>query len=192
MKRARLLQLLREKSLQYGQFRLTSGKESHYYLDSKPTTLDPEGAYLSAYLLLALLKEQGIEADAVGGPALGAVPIVSSLCAVSFAERGRFQTLPAFLVRKEAKSHGTGHLLEGYQPTAGERVVIIDDICTTGGSTLRAIENAEAAGCKVSAVLCLVDREEGCAEALNGYSFHPLFTISELLSESDRATFGDS
>lgn len=179
----RLLQLLRQHSLKIGHFTLTSGATSHYYFDSKLTTLHPEGAYLSALLVLEELKSQGIEADAIGGLTLGADPIVSAVAAVSFAQRDQYRPLPAFIVRKEPKKHGTQRYLEGFSGEPGSRVVIVDDVCTTGGSTLHAIRRAEEAGFQVVAVLCLIDREEGGREALRDYPFHPLLTSRELLDE---------
>ncbi len=97
----RLLEVLREKSLKIGNFTLVSGMKSHYYFDSKPTTLDPEGGYLTARMILQLLKEKGIEAESIGGLTLGADPIVSAVAAVSFAEKDEFTPLPAYIVRKD-------------------------------------------------------------------------------------------
>jgi len=178
----RLLNLLREKSLKLGRFTLVSGQTSNYYFDSKFTTLDPEGAYLTARLMLQELKERSVEAEAIGGLTLGADPIVSAVAAVSFAQPGIYKPVRAFIVRKEPKKHGTQRFIEGYEPEAGTPVIIVDDVCTTGGSTLKAIRSAEDAGMKVVAVLCLVDREQGGREALEGYSFYPLFTAGDLLA----------
>ncbi len=181
--RERLLNLLRTLSLRLGNFTLVSGQKSHYYFDSKFTTLDPEGAYLTAGLFLEELRRRGVEADAIGGLTLGADPIVAAVAAVSYARRDEFAPLRAFIVRKEPKRHGTQRFIEGYEPEAGTPVVIVDDVCTTGGSTLKAVHAAEEAGMKVMAVLCLVDREQGGREALAGYRFLPLFTSTELLAE---------
>jgi len=181
--RNRLLQLLREKSLKIGQFKLVSGMTSHYYFDSKFTTLDPEGGYLTARLLLEEIKSRKIDAVAIGGLTLGADPIVSAVSALSFAEKERFDLISAFIVRKESKKHGTQQFIEGFTSQTGTPVVIIDDVCTTGGSTLRAIRRTEEAGFKVVAVLCLVDREQGAGEALTDYPFFPLFTATELLAD---------
>jgi len=179
--RNRLLQILREKSLKIGNFTLVSGKKSHYYFDSKFTTLDPEGGYLSALLILQEIKTRGIQADAIGGLTLGADPIVSSVAAISFAEADRFHPISAFIVRKETKQHGTRRAIEGYAGEPGTPVVVVDDVCTTGGSTLKAVWAAEDAGFRVAAVVCLVDREQGGREALKDYPFYPLFTARELL-----------
>ncbi len=179
--RERLRQLLQERSLLFGEFTLASGRKSRYYFDSKRTTLLAEGAYLAARLVLDLLREKGVQADAIGGPALGADPIVCPVAALSHLE-GR--PLRAFIVRKEAKEHGSGRGIEG-DLAPGSRVVIVDDVVTTAGSTLRAIRAAEDAGHQVVAVVCLVDREEGGAERLSAYPFYPLFRRSEIFGEME-------
>lgn len=181
--RARLLELLRQHSLKLGKFKLVSGKTSHYYFDSKFTTLQPEGAYLTARMILGELAARGIQAEAIGGMTLGADPIVSAVATVSFLQQEEYPALAAFIVRKEAKGHGTQRFIEGLEARPGMPVVIIDDVCTTGGSTLRAIARAEEAGMRVVAVLCLVDREQGARESLQKYDFYPLFTASELLAD---------
>ena len=174
--RDRLRALLKEQSLMFGEFTLASGKKSNFYFDSKRTTLLPEGAWLTAREILRVVRERGIEADAIGGLTLGADPIVCPVAALSHAEG---PALRAFIVRKETKEHGTGRKIEG-QLAEGSRVIIVDDVVTTAGSTLKAIEAAEAAGHTVVAVICLVDREEGGAEKLAAYPFHPLFRRSEI------------
>ena len=179
----RLLQLLRANSLQLGHFVLTSGKRSRYYFDSKFTTLHPEGSYLTAKLILETIKREELRIDAIGGLTLGADPIVAAVAAVSHVERELYPPLSAFIVRKQPKGHGAKRQLEGYSPLPEAPVAIVDDVCTTGGSTLQAIERAEQAGCRVEAVLCLVDREEGGSEALRDYRFLPLIQASELLDE---------
>ncbi len=181
--RKRLLEILRDKSLKIGRFTLVSGMTSHYYFDSKPTTLDPEGGYLTALMILRLLKEKGITAESIGGLTLGADPIVSAVAAVSFAEKDQFPALPAYIVRKEAKKHGTQKFIEGFDGGPGTKVVVVDDVCTTGGSTLKAINLSIDAGYDVVAVVCLVDREQGGAEALKDFPFFCLFTATELLDD---------
>jgi orotate phosphoribosyltransferase len=181
--RQRLIELFKQKSLLIGRFTLTSGQTSNYYFDGKRTTLDPEGAYLSARLILEKIRELGIKADAIGGLTLGADPIVAAVAAVSFAERQRYRPLPAFIVRKDAKQHGTQRYTEGFSGLPGSRVVIVDDVCTTGESTLRAIERAEQIGYQVSAVFTLVDREQGGRELLKHYHFIPLISSRELLDD---------
>ncbi len=177
--RERLRNLLRSESLMFGDFTLASGRKSRYYFDSKKTTLLAEGAWLTARLVLRRIREAGVQAEAIGGLTLGADPIVCPVAALSHVEGPR---LRAFLVRKEIKDHGTGRKIEGCPP-AGTRVVIVDDVVTTAGSTLQAIEAAEGAGLTVAAVLCLVDREEGGTEKLARWPFHPLFRRSEIFGD---------
>lgn len=174
--RDRLRDLLKRHSLKFGDFTLVSGKKSSFYFDSKQTTLLPEGAYLVAAEILNSLAENKIEADAIGGMTLGADPIVCPVAALSHIS-GR--PLRAFIVRKEAKGHGTGRQVEGnLEPQS--RVVIVDDVVTTGGSTLRAIEAVQQAGHIVVAVICLVDREEGGREKLSAWPYFPLFGRAEV------------
>ena len=174
--RDRLKAMLKEHSLMFGDFTLVSGKKSKYYFDSKKTTLLPEGAYLTAAEILKTLRDNEIRADAIGGMTLGADPIVCPVAALSQIEGA---PLRAFIVRKEAKDHGTGRQIEGnLEP--GSRVVVVDDVVTTAGSTLRAIEAVQAAGHEVVAVICLVDREEGGTEKLSKYPYFPLFRRSEI------------
>ncbi len=181
--RESLRQLLIARSLQIGNFTLTSGMTSTHYIDAKKTTLDPEGAYLCARLILDELARNQIEAEAIGGLTLGADPVVAAVAAVSFGERDRYTPLPAFIVRKEAKKHGTQLYIEGFEGKKGSRIVIFDDVCTTGSSALKSIERAEAQGYKVVAVICLVDREQGAEESFSGYLFLRLFRVHELLSD---------
>ncbi len=167
----RLLELALERgALKYGEFTLSSGKKSSYYFDGRLLSLDPEGALLIGRALVPLLRQAGV--DAVGGPTLAADPIVTAVALTSQLEG---KGIPAFIVRKETKEHGTGQLIEG--PLAsGSRVAIVDDTCTTGGSLLHAIAAAEAAGCTVVKVLVLLDRREGGTEELarRGYDFSAL------------------
>jgi len=179
--RERLKALLRMHSLTFGDFTLASGKKSSYYFDSKKTTLLPEGAYLVAAEMLKTLADNDIQADAIGGMTLGADPIV---CPVAALSQLAGTPLRAFIVRKETKKHGTGHRIEGnLEPNS--RVVVVDDVVTTGGSTLRAIEAAEEAGFRIVAVLCIVDREEGGTERLSRWPFYPLFRKAEILVPGD-------
>jgi orotate phosphoribosyltransferase len=178
--RERLRTLLKEHSLIFGDFTLTSGKKSRYYFDSKRTTLLAEGAYLTATQILKTLRDQGIEADAIGGMTLGADPIVCPVAALSQIEG---PPLRAFIVRKESKGHGTAGRIEG-QLEPASRVVVVDDVVTTAGSTLRAIEAVLEAGMKVVAVLCLVDREEGGTDKLRRWPFFPIFRRSEIFDST--------
>jgi len=180
--RDRLMELLKRHSLMFGEFTLRSGKKSNFYFDSKKTTLLPEGAYLTAVEILGILEARDIRADAIGGMTLGADPIVCPVAALSHLA-GR--PLRAFIVRKEAKDHGTGRKIEGdLEP--GSRVVIVDDVVTTAGSTLAAIEAAEGEGHTVVAVVCLVDREEGGTEKLARWPFFPVFSRSEIFEGAAR------
>ncbi len=176
----RLKDLLTEHSLMFGDFTLVSGKKSRFYFDSKKTTLLPEGSYLVAREFLRLIREKGIQAEAIGGMTLGADPIVCPVSAVSHLEG---PPLRAFIVRKEAKGHGTGRRIEG-NLRPGCRVIVVDDVVTTAGSTLQAIDAVLEAGFEIAAVLCLVDREEGGTEKLSRWPFHPLFRRSELFVEA--------
>jgi orotate phosphoribosyltransferase len=173
--------IIREKSLRIGDFTLSSGKKSNYYLDCRMTTLHPRGAVLIGRLILERLREHNIQADAIGGLTMGADPIVSAVAVVSSLEG---TPLPAFIVRKEAKGHGTQRAIEGYDGKPGSRVVIVDDVCTTAGSLLVAAEKAEDTGYKVVAAFCVVDREEGGTEMIaKKYPFYALFTAKELLND---------
>ena len=169
-----LLHLALERgALRYGDFTLTSGRKSAYYFDGRLLSLDPQGAYLVAQALLPIVRASG--AQAIGGPTLGADPIVTAVALVSHLDNGPGGGIPAFIVRKEAKAHGTGQAIEG-PLLPGSRVAIVDDTCTTGGSLLQAIEAAEAAGCTVVKTLALLDRREGGSAELarRGYDFTPI------------------
>jgi len=174
--REQLRQLLKAESLMFGDFTLASGKKSTFYFDSKRTTLLPAGAWLTAREVLRIVRKEGIQADAIGGLTLGADPIVCPVAAMSHVEG---PALRAFIVRKEAKEHGTGRRIEG-QLEPASRVIIVDDVVTTAGSTIKAIEAAEEAGHTVVAVICLVDREEGGAAKLAAHPFFPIFRRSDI------------
>ena len=174
---ARLLQLALDLgALRYGDFTLTSGKKSNYYFDGRLLSLHPEGAYLAANALLHLVRASG--AEAIGGPTLGADPIVAAVSLASHLE-AEGAPVPAFIVRKEAKEHGMGNAVEGHL-TAGSKVAVVDDTCTTGGSLFQAIEAAEAAGCTVVMVLAILDRREGGSDELRrrGYDFAALLVAN--------------
>jgi len=188
--RSQLLSLLARTSFRLGQFKLSSGGTSDYYIDCRTTTLHAEGGRLTGLAVLELLEQKGIHADAVGGLTMGADPIVSN---VATASAYRAQSDPAapllhgFLVRKAEKAHGTGRRIEGFC-RAGARVVIVDDVCTTGASTINALEAAREAGMVVAAVVCIVEREEAngrpAVEAADdGAPFFTLFTASEVRAE---------
>ena len=185
-----LISLLARTSFRLGQFKLSSGGTSDYYIDCRTTTLHAEGGRLTGHAILELLEHNSIEAEAVGGLTMGADPIVSN---VATASAWRAQTQPGapllhgFLVRKAEKAHGTGRRIEGFC-RAGAPVVIVDDVCTTGGSTIQAIEAAQEAGMRVAAVVCIVEREEAKGRAAveaaaQGAPFLRLFTAQEVRAE---------
>jgi len=177
-----LRDIIRKKSLRIGDFTLSSGKKSSYYLDCRMTTLDPRGALLIARLILKRVRNDNIHADAIGGLTMGADPIATSVAVVSGLED---QPLPAFIVRKETKGHGTQRSIEGWDGKPGASVIVVDDVCTTGDSILKAAERAEEAGYKVVAAFCVVDRQEGGTELIaKRYPFYPLFTAKDLLKDA--------
>jgi orotate phosphoribosyltransferase len=162
--RARLLELLRQLSFQEREVVLVSGRKSNFYVDCKQTTLNAEGHFLVGQLVRAVIDQVCPEVEAVGGLTLGADPIASATSLMSFLAG---KPLHAFLVRKEAKGHGTGQWLEGVgNLRPGMRVAVLEDVVTTGGSTLAAIERARGAELEVAHVIALVDREEGGREAV--------------------------
>jgi orotate phosphoribosyltransferase len=172
--RRRFLSILKEKSYERRKVVLSSGRESDFYIDCRQTTLDAEGAVLTGRLFCAML-EAGERPEAVGGITLGADPIVT---AVSLTSVLRGWPVPAFIIRKEPKKHGTTQWIEGTKNLRqGMRVAILEDVVTTGASTLRAIERAVLSGLVVARVLCLVDRNEGGAVAVAeaGYRVEPMF-----------------
>lgn len=178
--RAEALALLRDRSYERRRVTLASGRESDFYVDGKQTSLHPRGAYLLGRLLLEKIALFG-GVDAVGGPTLGADPLATAIALVSSLE-GR--PVPGFIVRKEPKGHGTRRWIEGKKNFAdGCRVVVVEDVVTTGGSGLSAVEKIEEEGYKVVGLLAVVDREEGAREAIEakGYRFESLFTKTEIV-----------
>ena len=185
-----LLALLARISFRLGQFKLSSGGSSDYYIDCRTTTLHAEGGRLTGHAVLELLEKNQIDADAVGGLTMGADPIV---CNVATASAWRALTNPAapllhgFLVRKAEKAHGTSRRIEGFSKP-GARVVIVDDVCTTGASTINAIEAAREAQMTVAAVVCIVERQEANGRpaveaAAAGAPFLTLFTANDVRAE---------
>lgn len=176
--RDELIRHLVTHSLKKGDFTLASGRKSNYYINGKLSTLDSRGAYLVARIFLAMIADD--VPDAVGGLTLGADPIVGAMLSLAGMED---LPLKGFIVRKATKDHGTKSLVEG-PLVEGDRAVIVEDVITTGGSSLAAIEAVEAAGCKVSRVLAVVDREEGSQNNLKkrGYRLESVFTATELLA----------
>jgi orotate phosphoribosyltransferase len=185
-----LLALLARTSFRLGQFTLSSGGVSDYYIDCRTTTLHAEGGRLTGQAILELLEENGVKAEAVGGLTLGADPIVSNVATASAwraVSHPESQLLHGFLVRKAEKAHGTGRRIEGFC-REGARVVIVDDVCTTGASTINAIEAAREAGMTVAAVVCIVERQEAGGRpaveaAAGGAPFLSLFTAVDVREE---------
>ena len=175
-----LVALLAERSAKRGEFTLASGKRSTFYIDARLTTMSPEGLSIIGPLALSVLQQTGWTVDAIGGLTLGADPISY---AISYASAHTDHPLRAFTVRKEAKTHGTGKLVEG-PFKEGDRVAIIEDVLTTGGSALRAIDAVRAAAGTVVGVLALVDREEGGRQAIEkaGVPVVALTTASQIIN----------
>lgn len=176
--RARLKELLVERSVRTGDFTLASGARSSYYVDARRTTMTAEGQFLTGKVCRRALSESGWRASHVGGLTMGADPVSYAIAHASWSDG---PVLDAFSVRKEAKEHGTGQRVEGGVPE-GSRVIVVEDSMTTGGSSLRAIEALDAYGVRVVGVLTLVDRQEGARERLEaeGYPLLSIFTGAEL------------
>lgn len=175
-KKNRLKEILLEKAVKFGNFTLASGQKSTYYINGKLATLDSEGLNLMAEIMLDMLE--GIEIDAIGGPTLGADPMIGAVIALAH-NRGR--KLTGFIVRKESKDHGTKSLIEG--PVAkGMKAVIIEDVATTGGSATKAIEAARTAGCEIVKVMVIVDRGQGAREHFQKLNipYEAIFSKEEL------------
>ncbi len=174
--RARLLDLIRRDAFKVGEFTLASGAKSNYYIDGRLLTLSSDGAHALACVILDLIQDE--EIDAVGGMTMGADPIVGAVLALAHAQGRR---LGGFLCRKERKGHGTGKLVEG-NLRAGDRVLMVEDVVTTGGSTLRAIDAVEEVGGRVVRIIAMVDRLAGAGEAFaaRGHRFTPVFTVRDL------------
>jgi orotate phosphoribosyltransferase len=175
--REELVRLLAEKSFRLGQFKLSSGGTSDYYIDCRTTTLDARGARLTGQVFLEQIQQCNWNPEAIGGLTMGADPIVVAVAVVS-------GNIDVFLVRKADKQHGTGQRIEGFRKK-GARVVIVDDVCTTGGSTVQAIEAAREFGFEVVAVMCLVEREEAqgrtnVEQAARGAPFVSIFTSNDV------------
>ena len=170
-----LLEMIKRKAVIRGERTLASGKKTDFYIDGKQVTLDPHGLLVTAKVILSMLA--GAKIDAVGGPTLGADPIAA---AVALLSGQRDQPLKAFIVRKEAKQHGLQKMIEGPPLQEGERVVMVEDVITTGGSVLKAIQEVEKLKAKVVKVICLVDRKEGASELLASYRYLPVFTLTDL------------
>ncbi len=178
--RARLRKILSTLSVRRGgEFTLASGRKSNVYVDARITTCRAEAMPLIGRLFLATMRERGWRPAAVGGMSIGADPIVIAVARESVEQP---PSVNAYLVRKEAKQHGTRRRIEGLGETGPLDVVVVDDVCTTGGSTVQAIEASREAGLKVLGAICLVDREEGGGAAIEatGCGFDRVFTMAEL------------
>lgn len=178
--RADLLRLLALKSFRLGDFKLSSGGSSDYYIDCRTTTLDAKGSRLTGEVFLDEIRQRGWKPQAIGGLTMGADPIVVAVSVVS-------GELNGFLVRKAEKQHGTGQRIEGFRQK-GARVVIVDDVCTTGASTVQAIESAREFGFEVVGAMCLVEREEAkgranVEKAAAPAPFVSIFTAKEVRTE---------
>ncbi|MDH3974370.1 MAG: orotate phosphoribosyltransferase [Deltaproteobacteria bacterium] len=181
MERERLLNILREKSYEKREVTLASGRKSDFYIDCKQTTLDAEGAYLTGKLMYEIINRLDEKIEGAGGLTLGADPIAT---AVSIASYQAGKPLPAFIIRKEPKGHGTGQWLEGTKNLRkGSKVVIVEDVVTTGGSSLKAVKRAEQSGLNAALILALVDRCEGGRENIEkeGYKLKSLFERAEIV-----------
>jgi orotate phosphoribosyltransferase len=178
--RERLKSIIKELSYEKRKVTLASGRESDFYFDGKQTTLHSEGGYLVGRLFYEAIKDvDGVQA--VGGITLGADPIATATSIAALLDK---KPLHAFIIRKEPKGHGTGQWLEGRKNLpAGTRVVIVEDVVTTGGSSMKAVRRAEEEGLKVLGIVTLVDREEGGRENIEkeGYWLRAIFTKSELV-----------
>jgi orotate phosphoribosyltransferase len=181
--RDQLIHLLATRSARRGEFTLASGRRSTLYIDARLTTMSPEGLSTIGPLGLQALAEHEWDVDAVGGLTLGADPVSY---AISYASALAGSPLRAFTVRKQAKTHGTGQLIEG-PFRAGDRVAIVEDVITTGNSALTAAEAVRAAGARIAGVLALVDREEGGREAIEhaGHSVIALVRASEIVARME-------
>jgi orotate phosphoribosyltransferase len=171
--RDRLRELFRTRALQFGDFTLASGKKSSYYVNSKKVLFHAEAISLLGELLYDTTRD--LDFQAIGGLEVGAIPMAAAAL-TAFHRHGR--SLEGFFVRKEVKGHGSKDRVEG-QVNRGDKVVVIDDVLTTGGSVIQAIEAVEALGATVVRVVCICDRLQGAKEALARYDFRPLFTIGD-------------
>ncbi|MGC8928199.1 MAG: orotate phosphoribosyltransferase [Myxococcota bacterium] len=179
----RLLTLLKELSFQRREIILASGRRSNFYIDCKQTALTPEGLFLIGNIFLDIIEREDEKVDGVAGVTLGGDPLV---CATAYAGFLKGKNLPALIIRKELKGHGTEEYVEGKKNIPqNAKVVILEDVVTTGGSTLRACERISNEGLKVAYIICLVDREEGGRENVEnvGYRLHSVFKKRDFISE---------
>jgi orotate phosphoribosyltransferase len=179
--RQRAFNLIKERSFGRKKIRLASGRESDFYFDMKPTLMHPEGAYCLAELVLKRLQNEPV--DFIGGVAVGAVPLISAVTVLSYTHH---RPLPGFFVRKEVKDHGTKKLIDGVDTLEGCNVAILEDVTTTGGSSMIAVDAARKSGGAIALVLSIVDREEGAVDFYRqaGIPFDSIFKASEFLAAS--------
>jgi len=172
----KLFDLLNKEALKRGSFTLSSGKESSYYLDGRVITLLPEGAYLAASIILDMISSRQL--DAAGGPTLGADPIVGALAALSYMNGRPIKT---FIVRKQAKEHGTQRQVEGPALKKGDKVILLDDVATTGKAIIEAKQALEKIGVIAREAIVIVDRNEGAADnlAAAGLKLESIFKITD-------------
>jgi orotate phosphoribosyltransferase len=181
--RDKLFTLLFQRSFRYSEeptFKLTSGQMSSFYIDCKKVSLDPEGAFLIGQQIFDRIKQ--LPADGVGGMTLGADPIATAVSLVSYLKN---KPIPAFIVRKEPKGHGSEQQIEG-ELKAEAKVIVVEDVVTTGGSTVRTLEVLRKAGHTILKVIALIDRKEGGRERIagEGAGFESLFTIDDFIREA--------
>ena len=169
-----LLKMLREKSYRRGEFKLSSGEISEHYVNCKPVTLSGRGLTLTSLLML-----MHVETDVVAGLTLGADPLVSGVALVSALDN---RMVDGLIVRKEAKGHGTGAWIEGPLPPKGSKITVLEDVVTTGGSAIKAVEKLRDAGYEVNRIISIVDRQEGGKDAIveAGLELCSLFTLEEI------------
>ncbi len=177
--RAELFNVLKTKAFFTGKFILSSGKESSFYLDARLVSLSPIGAYLTGKIMLDMIKDDGV--DAIGGPTLGADPMVGAIASLSYQAKKPINT---FIIRKQPKPHGKQQQVEGPELKEGSSVVIIDDVATTGKAFVESIEVLQKMNIKIKKAICIIDRNEGAREALAKYNvpLTPIFTINEFLA----------
>ena len=181
--RKKLLELLKKEAFFKKKVKLSSGKISNYYVDVRRVSLSPEGVYLISNLIWKIIKNFDI--DAVGGPTLGADPLVSGVCYIAYKKN---KGLKGFLIRKTAKTHGGKKMIEGQDIIAGERVILFDDVATSGGSIVKSIEVLKTIKVQVIGAVTVIDREEGAKETLEkiGCPLYALFTKSDFLEKNNK------
>jgi orotate phosphoribosyltransferase len=176
----RLFEILKTQAFFKGDFTLSSGKKSNYYLDARLVTLSAEGAFLCGKMIQEIVKDK--KPTAIGGPTLGADPMVGAVGAVSFLQGTPVKT---FIIRKEAKGHGKGKMVEGPELKDSDRIVVIDDVATTGKAFIHSIDALAQDGLKPVACVCIIDRQDGAREALaaRGVELFSMFTAAEFLKD---------